>query len=139
MTPRTFLSIVLLGLIFPVQEFWQLWRNSDKEVNWWIAIDYPLNVQWYLKFAGIHVADILKSIVIYRITYKIQSLRMAAIVVLIYSFIDLTLFIWCFNKAPYALILSTVGLVSLVVFNWKTLSQKIYNPFTHLFHQTKHQ
>lgn len=121
MTRRTLISIVLLSLIFPVQEVWQLWRNDNRVVNWWVALDYPLSIQWYLKFMGYHVADILKSIVIYRITYKIQSLRNAAIVVLIYSFVDLAFFFVCFNKIPYALILSTVGFVCIVVFNLKSI------------------
>jgi hypothetical protein len=121
MTPRSFYSIVLLALIFPAQEIWQLWRESNQEVNWWVMLDYPLAITWYFKFLGIHIADILKSIVLYRITFKIQSLNKASIVVLIYNFVDLALFFVCFNKAPYALILATVGLVSLIIFNWKNL------------------
>lgn len=121
MTPRTFLSIVLLGLIFPVQEIWQLWRNSNEVVNWWLAINYPISIQWYFLFLGIHLAHVLLSIVFYRITFKIQALRNAAIVFLIYNLVDLTLFFVCFNQAPYALILSTVALVSLVIIHWKNL------------------
>jgi hypothetical protein len=119
MTPRTFWSIILLSLIFPAQEIWQVWRYDDRNVNWWVALDYPLSVQWYFKFLGSKVSELLKALVIYRITFKIQALRMAATVVLIYTLVDLMLYFYNFNRAPYALILSTVALVSCFVFCWR--------------------
>jgi hypothetical protein len=85
MTPRTFLSVFLLALIFPAREIWQLWKTADREVNWFLIIDYPLSIQWYFKFLGAQISEFLMALVIYRITYKIQALRMAAVVVLIYS------------------------------------------------------
>lgn len=110
-------------MIFPAQEIWQVWRYDDRNVNWWVALDYPLGIAWYMKFAGLKVAEVLKAIVIYRITFKIQSLRNAAIVVLIYTLIDMAMFFVCFNKASYALIYATVGLAVMVVFNWKAASK----------------
>jgi hypothetical protein len=127
MTPRTFLSIILLALVFPAQEIWQLWKHSNREVNWWLSLDYPLSIQWYFKFFGLHLAEILKSTVIYRITYKIQALRMAAIVVLIYSLVDFVFFFINFNRAEYALIYATVGSVSMVVIYWRNISKSLKN------------
>lgn len=131
MTPRTAMSIFLLALIFPAHEMWQLWKNANYEVNWWLDLNYPLSIQWYMKFLGLHVAECLKSLVIYRITFKIQALRHAAIVVLIYSLVDLLMFFICFNKASYTLIYTMIGTVSLVVINWrmirKYLQGRIFN------------
>jgi hypothetical protein len=125
MTPRTIFSLFLLALIFPAQEFWQLWKGSNREVNWWIALDYPLSVQWYMKFAGLHMKDILLAIVLYRITYKIQALKMAAIVVLIYTSVDLIMFFVNFNKSPYTLIYATIGLVVMIIFCWKNIRKNL--------------
>lgn len=127
MTPRTFLSIFLLSLIFPAQEIWQLWKNDNRNVNWWITLDYPLGVQWYVKFAGSKLSELLKAIVIYRITFKIQSLRMAAIVLLIYTLVDFIMFFICFNQASYTLIYTTVGAVSLVVIYWRGVVKMFHN------------
>jgi len=138
MTPRTAISIILLSLIFPAQEFWQLWRYDNRVVNWWIALDYPLSVQWFLKFAGWHLAEVLKSIVIYRITYKIQALRMAAIVVLTYSLVGFTLFFVNFNRAPYAIVYSTIGVVSMVVVYWRPISRYFQEKTFNLFHKPIH-
>lgn len=134
MTPRTFISVFLLALIFPAHEMWQLWRGSNREVNWWLLMDYPLSIQWYFKFLGLAVAECLKSIVIYRITYKIQALRMAAIVLLIYSLVDLVMFFVCFNKASYTLIYTTIGMVSLLVIYWRVIHRYIKETVIHLFH-----
>jgi hypothetical protein len=121
MTPRTAMSIFLLALVFPAHEMWQLWKTSNRDVNWWLALDYPLNIQWYMKFLGQHVGDVLKSLVIYRITFQIRALKYAAIVMLIYSFVDLLMFFICFNRASYALIYTTVGMVSMVVISWRMI------------------
>jgi hypothetical protein len=125
MTPKTIFSIVLLSLIFPVQEFWQLWKDDSSVVNWWIAYDYPLSVQWYLKFLGYHFAELLKAIVIYRITSKIQALRMAAIVLLTYCIVDLLMFFVDFNRAPYALVYSTVGFGVIVIVGWRGIKKSL--------------
>lgn len=133
MTPRTAISIILLALIFPAQEFWQVWKNSDSEVNWWIALDYPLSIQWYFKSMGVCIRNVLYAIVIYRITFKIQALRTASIVVLIYALVELVFFFINFNRASYALIYATIGLVSMVVIYWRVISRSI----RHLFHKEK--
>jgi hypothetical protein len=129
MTPRTFLSIFLLALIFPAREIWQLWKTADREVNWFLIIDYPLSIQWYFKFLGAQISEFLMALVIYRITYKIQALRMAAVVVLIYSLVDLMMFFVCFNKAGYALIYTTIGMVSLLVIYWRVIARLIKEQF----------
>lgn len=130
MTPRTFLSIVLLALIFPVQEFWQLWKNDNRNVNWWIALDYPLSIQWYFKMAGLKLSELLKALVIYRITFKIQSLRNASIVLLTYTVVDLAMFFVNFNQSSYTLIYTTVGLVVMIVYNWKS-TVKLFKDLIH--------
>lgn len=133
MTSRTIISIVLLSLIFPAQEIWQLWKNDNSVVNWWIAYDYPLSTQWYIKFLGAHVSELLKAIVIYRITHKIQALRMAAIVLLTYTVVDLLMFFVDFNRASYALVYSTVGFGVILVVGWRGIKKNIS------FHKTQTQ
>lgn len=133
MTPRTALSIILLSLIFPAQEIWQLWRESSRNVNWWIALDYPLNIQWYIKMLGELISKCLMALVIYRITFKIEALRKAAIVLLTYTLIELLFFFINFNRTSYALVFSTVGLVVMITIYWrgvkKFLSFKHKNQF----------
>lgn len=123
MTPRTALSLFLLLLIFPVQEFWQLWKNSNREVNWWITLNYPTSIQWYFKDLGTVLAKLLMAVVIYRITFKIQALRFAAIVVLIYFVVEFVFFFVNYNRAAYALIYSTIAPVSLLVIYWRNISK----------------
>jgi hypothetical protein len=123
MTNRTIISIVLLALIFPAQEIWQLWKNDNSVVNWWIAYDYPLAKQWFLKFAGEHVKMLLMAIVIYRITHKIQALRMASVVLLTYTVVDVIMFFVDFNRAPYALIYSTTGFGVIVIIGWRGIKK----------------
>lgn len=132
MTPRTIVSLILLSLIFPAQEFWQLWKNDDRVVNWWIALSYPLSIQWFFKMLGIHISELLKAVVIYRITNKIQALRMAAVVLLIFTVVDLIMFFVAFNKAPYALIYSTTAMVSMLVIGWRVVKRMI--SFKHHVH-----
>ena len=119
MTKRTLISIVLLALTFIAHEFWQFWKGDNRVVNWWIANDYPLSIQWYFKFLGIQLKELLFAIVIYRITYKIQSLRNVATVILIYAVVDLVMFFINFNQASYTLIYTTVGVIAIIVFEWK--------------------
>jgi hypothetical protein len=119
MTPRTIFSLLLLALIFPAQEFWQAWRGSNREVNWWIALDMKLNIQWYFKFLGIKLSDLLFAIVIFRITDKMRMLRLASIVFVIYAAVNLSFFIINFEHASSALIYTTIGLVSFLVFGWQ--------------------
>jgi hypothetical protein len=126
MTSRTIFSIVLLSLIFPAQEIWQLWKGDNSVVNWWIAYDYPLSKQWYIKFMGDHVARTLMAIVIYRITHKIQALRMASIVVLTYAIVDLLMFFVDFNRASYALVYSTVGFGVILIVGWRGIRKTIF-------------
>jgi hypothetical protein len=127
MTRRTRISIVLLALTFIAHEIWQVWKGDNREVNWWIANhDYPLSIQWYFKFLGIQVKELLFAIVIYRITYKIQSLRNVAIVVLIYAIVDLAMFFINFNQASYTLIYTTVGVISIIVFEWRQITKPFY-------------
>lgn len=133
MTQRTIFSIVLLSLIFPAQEIWQLWKDDNSVVNWWIAYDYPLAKQWWIKFCGERVSQMILAIVIYRITHKIQALRMAAIVVLTYTAVDLLMFFVDFNRAPYALVYSTVGFCVICIFGWRGIKKSI------LKHKTQFQ
>ena len=119
MSPRTRRSLYLLAFLFIAQEFWQIWRGSNREVNWWIALDYKTSIQWYFKDLGTVIWKVVMSYAFYRVTFKIQALRRAAIVVLIYSLVELVLFFWCYNRASYALIYSTIGLVMLLIWNWQ--------------------
>lgn len=77
------------------------------------------------------VSELLTAIVIYRITHKIQALRFAAVVVLIYRAVDLVMFFVDFNRASYALIYSTVAVVGMVIIGWRGIKKSI-----HLTHMT---
>lgn len=112
MTLKTFFSAILLVCTFLAHEMWQQWKDSNQVVNWWIAgyFDYRIDIRLYLKYAGVIFAFFLKAIVFYRITDKIKHLRKLSIVVLIYWFIELLLYFFHCNEAPYSLILPTIGL-----------------------------
>jgi hypothetical protein len=128
MTTRTKISLLLLSLIFPAQEFWQLWDGDNRDVNWWIALDYPYSIQWYMHDMGAKVSNLLYALVIHRISFKIQALKNAATVILIFALFDLLMFFYCNNRASYTLFYTTVGLSFMVsVIFWpeiKTLFRK---------------
>jgi hypothetical protein len=132
MTKRTLISMVLLAFTFFAHEFWQFWKGDNSVVNWWIDNDYPLSIQWYFKFLGIQIKELLFAIVIYRITYKIQSLRNVATVVLIYAIVDLVMFFINFNQASYTLIYTTVGVIAIIVLEWKQVRKLLHKQQHHL-------
>lgn len=136
MTPRTRLSLYLLALLFFAQEFWQIWKHTNREVNWWIAINYKTSIQWYFKDLGTVIWKVIMAYAYYRVTFKIPALRSAAIVVLIFTLVEFVLFFVCYNRAKYALIYSTIGLVVLLVVNRKYIKEDVLlllKPFTKLF------
>jgi hypothetical protein len=124
-TPRTLWSIILLLFCFVAQEFWQIWRDSDLEVDWFLASNYKTSIQWYYKDMGRDIERVIVAYVIYRITFKIPSLRAASIVYLLYAIAILCLFFYNYNRASYAIVFSTIGVVAMIAFNWKVFIKSI--------------
>lgn len=122
MLSRTFWSITLLALAFFVREAWQFFKWAEININPFIFLrNYPIDLQWYVKFMGIEISQLLLAIVIYRMSWKIEAIKVTAIVFLIYAILDVVLFFACFNKIPYAPFFALSGLVILVVVNRKKL------------------
>lgn len=141
-TIRTRMSMYFIGLIFIVPELWQIWRGSNREVNWWIALDYLISIQWWFKDLGVNVKCLIYAYVIYRITFKIQVLRTVAIIALIYEGVNVLFFFINYCRAPFALVYSMIGLVAMIVINrdviWediKTVFGKTFNFFYKLFNK----
>jgi len=112
---RTKFTIALIALILPLNEIWQVWKESNAVVNPWLALDYPLAIQWYFKFLGHSVSDVLKAIVVFRLSRMNQTLRLAARVYLIYTVFDLVMFFINFNKINYVLVYTLTGAVALLM------------------------
>jgi hypothetical protein len=127
MTLRTIITAILILFSIPVLIVWKYCEvyNIDFEFNDWIysGFDYPLNIQWVVKFAGIHVRDMCISFAVYRMTNKIKTLRIVAAINLAYSVIDTALFAWSFNRGKDVLLVhgTLTVVVSLVILYRKDL------------------
>lgn len=111
MTKRTFYNVVLLALIIPVNEMHHLFKDDIKMVNSWWFLDYPLNIQWYVKFLCLNISDVLKGFLIYRVSRLNQVFRIAAATYLIYTLFDLIMFFWNFNKGDYMVPYSFIAVI----------------------------
>lgn len=113
---RTFITIMLIFLSVLAPEAWQLFKGHDYNVNPWLFLNRPLHVQWYFKDLGNSISSLLVSIVIYRMSWKIDSIKKAAILLLIFRIIDLAMFFACDNLANYTLIYLSSFAIALIVY-----------------------
>jgi hypothetical protein len=118
MTNRTFISICLLALVLPVNELWHLWNHVSYNVNPWLARDYPLDIQWYVKFLCLNLSDVIKAVVIYRFARLNRPARIVSTAILVYAIIDLIMFFINFNQTDYTIIYSLTGVIS-ILFSYK--------------------
>jgi hypothetical protein len=117
---------------------WKYWESSDYNYNNWVSgFNYPLHVQWFILFLSWHGRDFLLSYVIFRLTFKIRAIRVAATFNLVYSVMDSVLFFWSFNRGKDNLLVHytlTVAVSLVIIFIPKIfglLRDKIRQKTTH--------
>jgi hypothetical protein len=127
MTNRTFINICLLASIIPLYELWRLWPENYT-VNPWLSKGPDISILWYVKGLGNMLADIVKAIIILRLSRMNQPLRIAAGTYLIYTLLDLWYYILDYNSSQtpaYVLIYSFVPLI-IILFAYKRKQSSPY-------------
>jgi hypothetical protein len=109
MTTRTAVNAVLVLLIPLIEETHTFFDRSKRMVNWWILLDYPLEIQWYLKFLGVAISNVIIALVLYRCSRLNQTFRLVTGVYLLYRLIDVLMFFLCFNQRHYILVYVFLG------------------------------
>lgn len=115
MTSRTKASQLYLYLALPIREFWIMYENDPRIVNWFIDYDLPIALVWYLKFLCWHICDLLFIVVIYRSNRMNQPMRTASIVVLLVVCVDILMFFLWFNTKNYMLLYLCLPVVAMLV------------------------
>lgn len=115
MTRRTYINILLLALILPISELHTLWEGSTAIINPWIHYNYPLGVEWYIKFLSINVSDLLKAIIIFRVSRMNRVFRIAANAFMACTLFDFMIFFVNMQTGKYYIELySLVGVITII-------------------------
>lgn len=125
MTLRSVITGILIWISIPAMIIWKYWEASDYNYNNWVSgFEYPLHIQWFVLFLSWHIRDIFLSYAIFRLTFKVRAIRVAAIFNLVYSVIDFGLFFWSFNRGKDTLLVHytiTVAVSLVIVFSPKII------------------
>src|SRR5687767_3956054 len=120
MTSRKTKWTAYLLVCLPFAEnFWQVIRQTSyckDVVNWWIALDYPYGLEWYLHDAGIYLSNVLQAWAIYRLTMKISLLHKIAAVLLIMRCAQLLLYVYRYDWFPAAVVFTVAFILSAFLF-----------------------
>lgn len=114
MTTRTKTTIMFIVSVPLSWEVYKFWEGSDQLVNPWLHLNYPLNIQWYVKFLGIQVGYIFMSLALFRLSRMNEPVRIASMVLLVLSVFDLGAFLWNFNKNDYSLVYLMISVLALL-------------------------
>lgn len=109
MTTRTKTTIMLIVAVPLSFEVWKFWEGNPKIVNPWLHLNYPLSIQWFVKFAGIQFGYLLTSMALFRLSRMNEPVRIASLVLVILSVFDLAAFFWNFNKNDYSLVYLSIS------------------------------
>ena len=117
MTTRNKVNIVLTAMLPAIHEFWQIWKGDYREVNWWLALDYPYSIQWYFKDVGEKACLLIMAILVFRFSRMNESFRLAAGSVLFLQIVDFIMFFVNFNRFNYlAVYLPATPIILLISF-----------------------
>lgn len=120
MTSRKTKWTAYLLVCLPFAEnFWQVIRYTSyckDVVNWWIALDYPYGLEWYIHDAGIYVSNVLQAWAIFRLSAKIGLLHRIALVLLISRCAQLLLYFTIFDWFPATVVLAVMIVLSAFMF-----------------------
>ncbi len=125
MSNRTIINILLISLIFPINELWPFFEKG-RIVNWWVSgMDYPLEIQWYMKFMFMNIADVIKGILIFKLSRMYPAMRLASAVYLSFCVFDLWMFFYNFNSSSYSIIYAMAApAIALVVMAQSVVSKR---------------
>jgi hypothetical protein len=115
MTRRTFITIMMICLILPINELWQIWDGDPRIVSSWLHSDITFNIQWYFKFLFGAIANVLKAGVIVRMSNMNQYLRIASMTYLTYTIMDVFFFLLKYNQFSYVTVYGSLGLVATII------------------------
>lgn len=102
---RSLITIALMAATFFINEVHSVLAKVDVPVNPWWFRNYPLDLQWVVKFFFIIVDNILRGVIFYRLARLNFELRMMSVFCIVMSGIDMVLFFACFNKIEVHLLL----------------------------------
>lgn len=123
MTTRNKVNIVLTAILPAIHEVWQIFKNDDRLVNWWLALDYPYSIQWYFKDVGEKLCLLILTILVFRFSRMNESFRLAAGFVLFLQAIDTVMYFVNFNRFNYLVVyLSSTPIILIVAFFKKDIS-----------------
>jgi hypothetical protein len=122
---RTYTSIALVLLIFPLGEIWHL--SSQEKVNYWLkdGFDFPIEGWWYYKLLCENIAWVLAAYVMVRLSKMRQWLEMVCLMHLLYRLYNLGAFLYNFNAHDdYVLAYSGAGFITAIVYFFKYVWKK---------------
>lgn len=101
-----------------MNELWSFFEQGKLVNNWLSGMNYPLDEQWYFKFLFLNVSNLLKAILIFRLSRMYHGMRLGALVYMVYCFVDLFMFTYNFNlwgyKIIYASSFTLAGVIILI-------------------------
>lgn len=128
MTKRQKINILLSCLALLTLELWQIWKRpafDHYDVNWFLAVNYPMNIQWYFHDLGTEVTLFLLSLINFRSARLETPWRLTARIVMYVMAVRVVFFFVNYNRFSYLLVYASVALL--------TLLYSFYKDDLHLF------
>lgn len=117
MSARNRVTTALIAISVPMNELHHIWADNYSKVNPWIALNYPQDIQWYMKFLFIKITELTLAVIIYRLARMQPNMRMVGLGLLVFHCIDTFMFFYNWNKrGSYALVYSMTPLVVWLVY-----------------------
>lgn len=113
---RTKVNALLLAIMPITWEFWQVWKGYDKwDVNWFLCLDYPMNIQWYMHDLGQELSKLLFSILVFRMARLNTPLRIVGRWVMLISAFGVAMFFVNYNRFNYVIVYSSFSVIAMLV------------------------
>ena len=132
MTRNTYINVVLVAILLPINSLHVLWRTEDVQlVNPWLFRNYSVDIQWYVLWLCGKVSALIIAILLYRLSRMNQVLRMAATTYLVIKGAELIMFFIDCNKSynAYLFMYTSLSLfLILLAYPKRTSYKKKFKP-----------
>jgi hypothetical protein len=113
---RTKVNALLLASMPVVWEFWQLWKGYDDwNVSWFLALDYPMNIQWYMRDLGTELSKMLFSILVFRLARMNTPLRIIGRMIMFLGIFGVVMFFVNYNRFSHIIVYSGASILSMFI------------------------
>jgi hypothetical protein len=119
--------------MFPLTRLWHAFDAT--KISPWLekGFNYPVEAYWYFEFLSEHLAWIIFSVLVVRLSKMRPWLEAVAMVWLMYRLFDLGAFLYNFNRSSdYVIAYSFAGLMTAIVYAYRDIVVRLRNRHRYL-------